>query len=193
MRRNSTPPLSGTRSPASLMPMPMKLLPRTAPGARASCEAFRFTEILDRLRGAAASGSTSSPARVRFQNIKQISLRKSSRRKIVTIFFTKSFRFEKGEPHADQARDLRRFDGRPGFADGAGAGQTFRCPEDQRTSDFIALQRPTADGRRNMDAASVSGTGFPRTNTAPIRDAKFGSTNALRTGGLHRAGLPREL
>ena len=35
----------------------MKPLPRTAPGARATCEAFRFTEILDRLRGFAASGS----------------------------------------------------------------------------------------------------------------------------------------
>jgi hypothetical protein len=28
----------------------MKLLPRTAPDARASCEAFRFAEILDGLR-----------------------------------------------------------------------------------------------------------------------------------------------
>jgi hypothetical protein len=37
--------------------MRTKLLPRTAPGARATCEAFRFTEILDRLRGIAASGT----------------------------------------------------------------------------------------------------------------------------------------
>jgi hypothetical protein len=32
-------------------------LPRTTPGTRANCEAFRFTKILGRLRGVAASGS----------------------------------------------------------------------------------------------------------------------------------------
>jgi hypothetical protein len=35
---------------------------------------------------------------VSFQNIKQRLFRKSSRQKIVIIFITKSFRFEKGEP-----------------------------------------------------------------------------------------------
>jgi predicted ester cyclase len=37
------------------MRMRMKPWPRTAPGVRASCEAFRFTEILDRLRSATAT------------------------------------------------------------------------------------------------------------------------------------------
>jgi hypothetical protein len=86
---------------------------------------------------------------------------------------------ERRSSHADQTRDLRWFDCRPGFAEGAGAGQTIQCPEDQRTIHFIALQRPTAGARRNMDATSVSGTGLPKTTTAQIRDAKFGRTNAL--------------
>ena len=71
---------------------------------------------------------------------------------------------------------------------------------EQATSSPCSARQRMADGTWNMehgtwnmDAASVSGTGFPRTNTAPIRDAKFGPTNALRTGGLHRAGRPREL
>jgi hypothetical protein len=34
-----------------LMHMRKKRSPRTAPGAPANCEAFRFTEILDRLSG----------------------------------------------------------------------------------------------------------------------------------------------
>src|SRR6266478_10223437 len=48
---------AGTSVPASLMGTRMRPLPRTAPGARATCEAFLFTEILDRLRGIAAPGS----------------------------------------------------------------------------------------------------------------------------------------
>jgi hypothetical protein len=31
------------------MPLRMMLLPRTAPGIRATCEAFRLAQILDRL------------------------------------------------------------------------------------------------------------------------------------------------
>src|SRR3981081_3018125 len=56
-RSNLTPPLSATPAPASLMRTRMKLLSCIAPCAPASCGAFRFTEILDRLRGFAASGS----------------------------------------------------------------------------------------------------------------------------------------
>jgi hypothetical protein len=37
-------------------------LPRTAPGAHATCEAFRFTKILDRLRSTAAPGSKAGDA-----------------------------------------------------------------------------------------------------------------------------------
>jgi predicted transcriptional regulator len=37
-RSSSTPQLSGTPTPASLIRMGKKLLPRTAPGARANCE-----------------------------------------------------------------------------------------------------------------------------------------------------------
>src|ERR1700731_220032 len=52
MRGSLMPRSSATPRPASLMRMRMKPWPRTAPGVRASCEAFRFTEILDRLRSA---------------------------------------------------------------------------------------------------------------------------------------------
>jgi hypothetical protein len=117
---------------------------------------------------------------VHFQNIKQRSFRKSSRQKIVIIFFTKSSVSRKESPHADQTRDVSWFDGRPGFADDAGAGQTSRCPEHQRTIGFIALQRQTGDGRWDMEADSLSGTGFPKTGTPQIRDAKFGRASALR-------------
>jgi hypothetical protein len=110
---------------------------------------------------------------VHFHNISDSLSRKSSRQKIVTILSRNHSVSGKESIHADQTRDLRWFDGRPGFADGAGAGQTFRCPEDQRTIDFIALQRPTTDDRWNMDAASVSGVGFPKASTAQIRDQKF--------------------
>jgi hypothetical protein len=39
-----------------------------------------------------------TPARVPFQNMKQLSFRPLSRQKIVTILFAKSFRFKEGEP-----------------------------------------------------------------------------------------------
>jgi hypothetical protein len=111
---------------------------------------------------------------VHFQNIKQLSFPQiiAAKNRHNPSYEFIPFR-ERRASHADQTRDLRWFDGRPGFADGAGAGQTFRCPEDQRTIDFIALQRPTADARWNMDAASVSGAGFPKANSAQIRDPKF--------------------
>jgi hypothetical protein len=47
---------------------------------------------------AAQPGFASSSARVHLQNAKQLCFCKSWRQKIVTIFFTRSFRFEKGEP-----------------------------------------------------------------------------------------------
>src|SRR3984885_13235024 len=81
--------------------------------------------------------------------------------------------------HADQARDLRRFDSCPGLNDSAGAGQAFRCPEGGRTIGGIALQRPAAGGRRDLDPGRVSGIGLPRTNPAQIRDAKPGRKSPL--------------
>jgi len=44
-------------SAGSLTRTRMKPLPRTAPGARATCEAFRFTEISGPVRGIAAPDS----------------------------------------------------------------------------------------------------------------------------------------
>lgn len=70
-----------------------------------------------------------------------------------------------------------------------GAGQKFRCKDDQRTTGFIVLQRPAADGRWNMGAASLSGSRLPKTNPAPVRDARFGAANALRTGGPQESRL----
>ena len=84
--------------------------------------------------------------------------------------------------HAVQIRGLRCGDGRPGFVGGAGARETFRCPEEQRTTGVISLLRLAADGRWNMERASVSGAGRSPTNIAQIRDARDRRTSALRTG-----------
>jgi hypothetical protein len=119
--------------------------------------------------------------KMRLQIIKQLSSRESPRQKIVTILFTKYSRFrERRASHAAQIRDLRWSDRRPGFAGGAGARETFRCPEDQRTTDVIFLHRLATNGGRNLETASVSGTEFTKTDIAEIRDARFRRTNALR-------------
>ena len=48
--------IARTQTPASLMRLRTKPLPRTTPDARARCDAFRVTKILDRVRGIAAPG-----------------------------------------------------------------------------------------------------------------------------------------
>src|SRR5882724_5162926 len=65
MRSSSTLRSSATPRSASLMPSRMKPLLRTAPGARASCEAFRIAEILDGLRGAAPPDSEACRCQLR--------------------------------------------------------------------------------------------------------------------------------
>jgi hypothetical protein len=72
-----------------------------------------------------------------FPNIKQLTLfPKNHRGKKSSQSFYEIIPFrERRASHADQTRDLRWFDGRPGFAGSAGAGQTFRYSEDQRTID----------------------------------------------------------
>ena len=64
-RHNSTLPLSETPAPASLTPSRMMHLPRTAPGFPATCEAFRFTQILDRLPRSATSGAKAGRCQLR--------------------------------------------------------------------------------------------------------------------------------
>jgi hypothetical protein len=131
--------------------------------------------------GSPAPGTSFGRSRVRLQIIKQLSSRKSPRQKMVTILFTKYVRFrERRASHAAQIRDLRWSDGRPGFAGGAGARETFRCPEDQRTTDVVFLHRRAEDGRWNIERASLSGNGCNKTNIAQIRDARFRRTHALR-------------
>src|SRR5262245_12362169 len=54
MPNGSMPPSRAMPRPASWTGWPRKPWLRTEPGARANCEAFRFTEILDQLSGPAA-------------------------------------------------------------------------------------------------------------------------------------------
>lgn len=103
------------------------------------------------------------------------------------MFFTKSFRFEKRRAfHADQTRDLCKLNGCHGCADGPGAGQEIRGAEGQRTIGFIVigLQRATADGRWNVDTASVPRGRFAKRAPAQICDPEHGRANALRTASL---------
>src|SRR5260370_25577229 len=55
MPSNSTPPSSETRAPVNSTRSRKRPLPITAPVARATCEALRFTEILDCISSVAAS------------------------------------------------------------------------------------------------------------------------------------------
>ena len=104
-------------------------------------------------------------------------------------FFEFSPSRERRASNADQTCDLRRFDGRPGFADNAGAGEKLRRSEDRRTIDVIAVQRSTAHGRWNMDPASMSGTRDAHATLQQIRDAKLRSSNALRTNAKKKPGF----
>jgi hypothetical protein len=116
-----------------------------------------------------------------FQNVKQLcSGNRRGKQSSQSFFEIGPFR-ERRTLHADQTRDLRRFDGRPGLVYGAGAGQKLRCPENRGTIDLVALQRATAHGRWNMGPASVPGTRDPDATIEQIRDAKLRSTNALRS------------
>ena len=67
----------------------------------------------------------------------------------------------------DQTRDLRRFDGRPGFADDAGAGEKLRRSEDRRTIDVIAVQRDLGV------PVKLSGLGEGADDLAPFEPAAF--------------------
>jgi hypothetical protein len=88
-------------------------------------------------------------ARVHFQNIKQLSFRKSLRQKSVTILLAKSFRFEKGEPpmrikHAIFAGSVAALASMaaPALAKHSDAQKT----SEQTTSSPCIARQQTADG-----------------------------------------------
>src|SRR6266852_849120 len=81
--------------------------------------------------------------------------------------------------HADQTRDCRWFDGRPGRDCSPGAGEEFRCAEDRRQVRFIVLPRLPAGSRWIMDPASMRGDGFRGADATKVRDAKPRPRNAL--------------